>query len=104
MAAPVTLQLEQTVDVETPELVVLTYSIAGIGSRVVAALVDLLICFATMAVLAIATVVLEVPMRIGNGPFGRGGIVRRQLEIAADVLAPNGGLAGDQVVGGALGR
>jgi uncharacterized membrane protein SpoIIM required for sporulation len=73
MAAPSTLQLEQTVDVETPELVVLTYSIAGIGSRVVAALVDLLICFATMAVLAIATVVLEVPMRIGNGPFGRGG-------------------------------
>jgi uncharacterized membrane protein SpoIIM required for sporulation len=73
MAAPTALQLEQTVDVETPELVVLTYSIAGIGSRVVAALVDLLICFATMAALAIATVVLELPMRIGSGPFGRGG-------------------------------
>jgi len=73
MAAPTALQLEQTVDVETPELVVLTYSIAGIGSRVVAALVDLLICFAMMAALAIATVVLELPMRIGSGPFGRGG-------------------------------
>jgi uncharacterized membrane protein SpoIIM required for sporulation len=73
MAAPTALQLEQTVDVETPELVVLTYSIAGIGSRVVAALLDLLICFATMAALAIATVVLELPMRIGSGPFGRGG-------------------------------
>ncbi|MGQ0539699.1 MAG: RDD family protein, partial [Gemmatimonadaceae bacterium] len=34
----------QTVDVETPELVVLTYTIAGIGSRVVAALIDYLIC------------------------------------------------------------
>ena len=73
MAAPTALQLEQTVDVETPELVVLTYSIAGIGSRVVAALVDLVICFATMAALAIATVVLELPMRIGAGLFGRGG-------------------------------
>lgn len=73
MAAPPALQLEQTVDVETPELVVLTYSIAGIGSRVVAALVDLLICFATMAVMTIATVVLELPLRIGAGPFGRGG-------------------------------
>jgi len=73
MAAPTALQLEQTVDVETPELVVLTYSIAGIGSRVVAAIVDLLICFAAMALLSVATLVLEIPMRIGNGPFGRGG-------------------------------
>ena len=73
MAAPTALQLEQTVDVETPELVVITYSIAGIGSRVVAALVDLLICFATMAALTIATVVLELPMRIGTSAFGRGG-------------------------------
>ena len=35
---------EQTVDVETPELVVLTYSVAGIGSRALAAITDLLIC------------------------------------------------------------
>lgn len=73
MVALSALQLEQTVDVETPELVVLTYSIAGIGSRVVAALVDLVICFATLASIAIATVVLELPMRIGSGPFGRSG-------------------------------
>ena len=39
---------EQTVDVETPELVVLTYSVAGVGSRVLAALTDLVICLATM--------------------------------------------------------
>jgi uncharacterized RDD family membrane protein YckC len=73
MAAPSALQLEQTVDVETPELVVLTYSIAGIGSRVVAALVDLVICVAAMALLAAATLVLEIPMRVGGGPLGRGG-------------------------------
>jgi uncharacterized membrane protein SpoIIM required for sporulation len=73
MAAPTALQLEQTVDVETPELVVLTYSIAGIGSRVVAALVDLLICLVAMLVLAAATMVLELSTRLGNGPFGRSG-------------------------------
>jgi len=44
---------EQTVDVETPELVVLTYSIAGIGSRAMAAITDLLIVLATIAVLGI---------------------------------------------------
>jgi uncharacterized membrane protein SpoIIM required for sporulation/uncharacterized RDD family membrane protein YckC len=37
--------LAQTVDVETPELVVLTYTIAGVGSRVAAALIDYGICF-----------------------------------------------------------
>ena len=43
MASP-TRPFEQTVDVETPELVVLSYSIAGIGSRTLAALTDLAIC------------------------------------------------------------
>src|SRR4051812_16774646 len=42
---------EQTVDVETPELVVLTYSVAGVGSRVLAAFTDLLICLAAMVAL-----------------------------------------------------
>ena len=42
---------EQTVDVETPELVVLTYSVAGVGSRVLAALTDLVICLAAMVAL-----------------------------------------------------
>lgn len=44
---------EQTVDVETPELVVLTYSIAGIGSRAMAAITDLLIVAGVFAVLGI---------------------------------------------------
>ena len=61
MAVPASaLQLDQTVDIETPELVVLTYTVAGIGSRVVAAIVDLLICLAAMALLSIATLVLEI--------------------------------------------
>jgi uncharacterized membrane protein SpoIIM required for sporulation/uncharacterized RDD family membrane protein YckC len=36
--------LSQTLDVETPELVVLSYTLAGVGSRAVAALMDAVIC------------------------------------------------------------
>ena len=50
---------EHTVDVETPELVVISYSIAGVGSRVLAALTDLAICFATLMVVLIAVAVLD---------------------------------------------
>jgi uncharacterized membrane protein SpoIIM required for sporulation/uncharacterized RDD family membrane protein YckC len=46
--------LEQVVDVETPEQVVLSFTIAGVGSRVAAALVDTLI----LAVVAIALVIV----------------------------------------------
>ncbi len=45
---------EQTVDVETPELVVLTYSLAGVGSRVLAGLTDLAICMGALLVLVVA--------------------------------------------------
>jgi uncharacterized membrane protein SpoIIM required for sporulation/uncharacterized RDD family membrane protein YckC len=37
--------LEDVVAVETPEMVLVSYTIAGVGSRVVAGLIDLLICF-----------------------------------------------------------
>lgn len=73
MVAPSALELEQTVDVETPELVVLTYSLAGVGSRVVAAIVDLLICFAAMALLTLASALLDVPLRFGGAGFERSG-------------------------------
>src|SRR3954452_12122292 len=45
---------EQTVDVETPELVVLTYSVAGIGSRALAAITDLVIAVSALALLGVA--------------------------------------------------
>lgn len=48
--------LDQTVDVETPEQVVFSYTIAGIGSRAAAALVDYLICFLLFTALAILVV------------------------------------------------
>ena len=50
---------EQTVDVETPELVVLTYSVAGVGSRMLAALTDLFICLAAILALVLALAVLQ---------------------------------------------
>ncbi len=43
MTAPA--KLSNTLEVETPELVVLTYTIAGVGSRAYAAIIDYVICF-----------------------------------------------------------
>jgi uncharacterized membrane protein SpoIIM required for sporulation/uncharacterized RDD family membrane protein YckC len=43
MAPPA--RLSNTLEVETPELVVLSYTIAGVGSRAYAALIDYTICF-----------------------------------------------------------
>jgi uncharacterized membrane protein SpoIIM required for sporulation/uncharacterized RDD family membrane protein YckC len=52
--------LEQTVDVETPELVVLTYSVAGIGSRALAAITDLVIVLLAFLVIAVASLALRL--------------------------------------------
>ena len=48
--------LSQTVDVETPELVGITYTIAGVGSRAFAALIDYGICIAAFIVIGVASV------------------------------------------------
>jgi uncharacterized membrane protein SpoIIM required for sporulation/uncharacterized RDD family membrane protein YckC len=50
--------LTQTVDIETPELVVLSYTIAGLGSRVYAALIDLVICAVVLIAFVIGSVIL----------------------------------------------
>ena len=57
---------EQTVDVETPELVVLTYSLAGVGTRVLAGITDLLICMALLASVAFAVVTLGGRLSLGG--------------------------------------
>lgn len=44
----------QTLDVETPELVVFSYTLAGTGSRAAAALADYLICAVGLVVMALA--------------------------------------------------
>lgn len=64
--------LTQTVDIETPELVVVSYTIAGLGSRVYAALIDLLICVALFVASMIALVAFSPPERgsgAGTGAF-----------------------------------
>lgn len=58
--------LEQTVDVETPELVLLTYSIAGVGSRVLAALTDYAICVVALLGVGVAVVALGPRMPSGS--------------------------------------
>lgn len=45
--------LSQSVDVETPEAVVLSYTVAGVGSRSVAAIIDYLICLAIAVAMAL---------------------------------------------------
>jgi uncharacterized membrane protein SpoIIM required for sporulation/uncharacterized RDD family membrane protein YckC len=41
-------RLAETVDIETPELVVVSYTLAGVGSRIAAGLIDLLVCAALL--------------------------------------------------------
>lgn len=57
--------LSQTIDIETPELVVLSYTIAGVGSRALAALMDSLICL--MAIIGVVFVLGALaPVRTSN--------------------------------------
>ena len=57
----------QTVDVETPELVVLTYTVAGVGSRVAAALIDYAICLLGYGAVLIGLASLGARGAIGGG-------------------------------------
>ncbi|HEY5061141.1 MAG TPA: RDD family protein, partial [Gemmatimonadaceae bacterium] len=50
--------LAQSVDIETPELVVVSYTIAGLGSRVYSGLIDLAICIVALLGIIIALVSL----------------------------------------------
>ncbi len=57
-------RLEQIVDVETPELVVLSYTVAGLGSRLYAALIDLLISIFLFLAVAVGIAILVPRQRI----------------------------------------
>jgi uncharacterized membrane protein SpoIIM required for sporulation/uncharacterized RDD family membrane protein YckC len=57
----------QKVEVETPELVVLSYTIAGIGSRVYAGFIDMLVCVVLLLGISLATAALQ--SRLGGGAF-----------------------------------
>jgi uncharacterized RDD family membrane protein YckC len=59
MIDPEAPSLTQTIDVETPELVVLSYNIAGLGSRVSAAIIDFLISIGTLILVIVALAMVE---------------------------------------------
>jgi uncharacterized membrane protein SpoIIM required for sporulation/uncharacterized RDD family membrane protein YckC len=60
--------LVQTVDIETPELVTFSYTIAGVGSRVAAALIDYLICLVLFVALVIGLAFLGANRVVPAGP------------------------------------
>ena len=63
-----TSSLSQTVDVETPELVVFSYTIAGVGSRALAALIDSLICIASIILIMIGLAISSTRRATGATP------------------------------------
>src|SRR5581483_10305647 len=71
---PMSEHLAQTVNIETPELVVVSYTVAGLGSRVYAALIDLALCFTAMlAVLLLFTFI---------APAGTAGLSGRERSMS----------------------
>ena len=55
--------LDQVVEVETPEQVVVSYSVAGVGSRAAAALVDYAICLAALLAVLVVARLAMLPFR-----------------------------------------
>jgi uncharacterized membrane protein SpoIIM required for sporulation/uncharacterized RDD family membrane protein YckC len=72
--------LTQTIDIETPELVVVSYTIAGLGSRVTAGLIDLVICIA-----GFIAVIMGIALLTPDGSSAEGA-VSTALAIAITVL------------------
>jgi uncharacterized RDD family membrane protein YckC len=66
---------EQTVEVETPEQVVFSYSIAGVGSRALAALIDSTLCILAGFVFVSLAGPLLAPAMRGDSPSAVGGWV-----------------------------
>lgn len=94
--------LPGTVDVETPELVVLSYTIAGVGSRVYAALIDYLLCFVLFFVMMIlaVSIAMNVPMLGGlSGSWAMALVVLLQFAILWGYYLLWEGLADGQTPG-----
>jgi uncharacterized membrane protein SpoIIM required for sporulation/uncharacterized RDD family membrane protein YckC len=59
--------LVQTVDIETPELVTFSYTIAGVGSRVAAALIDYFVCLLLFIALFVGIAMLGATRLVSLG-------------------------------------
>jgi uncharacterized membrane protein SpoIIM required for sporulation/uncharacterized RDD family membrane protein YckC len=55
-------RLAETVDIETPELVVVSYTLAGVGSRIAAGLIDLFVCAALLFAVIMLAVLVGSPV------------------------------------------
>ena len=66
--------LSTTVDVETPELVVLSYTVAGPGSRTAAALIDYLICIGVLVALLVGLAQFDGPSPRAGARNARSGV------------------------------
>lgn len=73
--------LSQTVDVETPELVVLSYTVAGVGSRATAAFIDYAICIATFIAVIIAFLQLQAKVGVASSRDASGAWVAAVLGV-----------------------
>ena len=59
--------LAQTVDIETPELVTFSYTIAGVGSRVAAALIDYFLCLLLLILMFVGLATLGAGRMVSVG-------------------------------------
>ncbi|WP_309673339.1 hypothetical protein [Gemmatimonas sp.] len=82
--------LSQTVDVETPELVVLSYTVAGVGSRATAAFIDYAICIATFIAVIVALLQLQVKFGVAASRDSSGAWVMADDERGDDQAADRG--------------
>src|SRR5579862_640121 len=62
--------LDAVVDVETPEQVVFSYTVAGIGSRAAAALIDYVLSIAAILLIVTAVIALVGTSRTNIGASG----------------------------------
>ncbi len=62
---------EQQVEIETPEQVIFSYTVAGVGSRAAAAIVDYLLMIAGFLLIAILWSVVASLLDVKNDPFGK---------------------------------
>jgi uncharacterized membrane protein SpoIIM required for sporulation/uncharacterized RDD family membrane protein YckC len=70
-AAPASHSFEQQIEIETPEQVIFSYTVAGVGSRAAAALIDYLLMFAGFAMIAILWMVVSPLLHIKDDTFSK---------------------------------
>jgi uncharacterized membrane protein SpoIIM required for sporulation/uncharacterized RDD family membrane protein YckC len=96
--------LVQTVDIETPELVTFSYTIAGVGSRVAAALIDYFLCLLLFIALLIGVAFLGAGRLVSFGgtsseAWALAGVVLGQFFILWGYYVTWEGLADGQTPG-----